>query len=712
MSQRVLVFDSDAAFAAGVRQNFERMGLAVDVANDGPSGLELASAHRPSLILLSIELPGMNGFLVCKKIKKMAELEHVPLVIMSSEVDQETFEQHKKLRTRANEYIRKPIEFPALMNVIKRYVQTGTAPANGANGYTNGAANGHSTGHAAGHTNGSSRPAPLSVKSVPSDAEAAALDIEEAFSMDDDVFILPDQDDGMHHAQNAEDVLAQTVVTPLPMALLSGEPEVQMQSATSDVASVRHNGRSTSTEPPALPGAAELAATVAAFVASTPPTAPLGGVLAREALRERDAFRSSASVRTPSPAPLGVRPPPHPPLESAAQAAAHAAEVDRLKREIAAAEEKAQAAERRSQFAEQRAASAEKALDTAKRSGGASSRELLDLREQLNRKDRELLEMREQVTARDKQLVEANDRGLSVERQLQDVRDSYSELQREFEKKLELINGLTADKETSRKRLDDTRARAERNEAKVKELSAALDELRALHQQELEELAHTHAQLEQALRAEHVAMLEQKQKQHAGEIETWAAKNAADATERARVHAAELNALKEQHAGQQAQLQRSFEESQKAAAAQAEQAKRSALDALREELSNAHREQLAKTEQQLSAVHKAEVDDLDQRLSALNDELVEHQSVVAKLTEQLSGTQLHLQQTEQVRVQLESELQNLTADRDQLSHQNSDLSDQLSVAEARIQRDSVLLDRLRQAMSQGLGLFDEHSSSN
>ena len=73
MSQRVLVFESDASFADEVKRNFERMGLAVDVAGDGPSGLELASARPPALILLAIELPGMNGFLVCKKIKKMAD---------------------------------------------------------------------------------------------------------------------------------------------------------------------------------------------------------------------------------------------------------------------------------------------------------------------------------------------------------------------------------------------------------------------------------------------------------------------------------------------------------------------------------------------------------------------------------------------------------------------------------------------------------------
>jgi len=81
MSQRILVFESDTAFAGEVKSNFERMGLMVDVAGDGPSGLELAAAHRPDLILLTIELPGMNGFLVCKKIKKTSELENVPLKV-------------------------------------------------------------------------------------------------------------------------------------------------------------------------------------------------------------------------------------------------------------------------------------------------------------------------------------------------------------------------------------------------------------------------------------------------------------------------------------------------------------------------------------------------------------------------------------------------------------------------------------------------------
>src|SRR5262249_37335081 len=109
-------------FANDVKSSFEKLGAQVDVASDGQSGLDIAQSKKPDLILLTIELPGMNGFLVCKKIKKTAELESVPLVILSSEVDEETFEQHKTLRTRADESIRKPIAFADLLERVKRLV--------------------------------------------------------------------------------------------------------------------------------------------------------------------------------------------------------------------------------------------------------------------------------------------------------------------------------------------------------------------------------------------------------------------------------------------------------------------------------------------------------------------------------------------------------------------------------------------------------------
>src|SRR5262245_36725852 len=119
---KVLVFESDPAFAGELRTELGRLGCTVQVVDDGNVGLQAPAADRPAMILLSIELSRMNGFSVCNKLKKDAQLKDIPLVIMSSESSEETFEQHRKLRTRAEEYIHKPIAFGELLQHLRNYV--------------------------------------------------------------------------------------------------------------------------------------------------------------------------------------------------------------------------------------------------------------------------------------------------------------------------------------------------------------------------------------------------------------------------------------------------------------------------------------------------------------------------------------------------------------------------------------------------------------
>src|SRR5262245_17317925 len=128
---KVLVFESDPSFAGELRTELGRMGCTVQVVDDGNYGLQVAASDRPDLILLSIELPRMNGFSVCNKLKKDVTLKEVPLIIMSSESSEETFEQHRKLRTRAEDYIHKPIAFGELVGHIRNFVPIDSGPVEG-----------------------------------------------------------------------------------------------------------------------------------------------------------------------------------------------------------------------------------------------------------------------------------------------------------------------------------------------------------------------------------------------------------------------------------------------------------------------------------------------------------------------------------------------------------------------------------------------------
>jgi CheY-like chemotaxis protein len=128
---KVLIFEHDAAFVNELRRELAKLGCAVTVVEDGDVGLVQAASDRPDLILLSIELPKTNGYSVCNKLKKDPRFTHVPLVILSTESTDETFEQHKKLRTRADDYVHKPIAFGALLPHLKPFLPTQGESVNG-----------------------------------------------------------------------------------------------------------------------------------------------------------------------------------------------------------------------------------------------------------------------------------------------------------------------------------------------------------------------------------------------------------------------------------------------------------------------------------------------------------------------------------------------------------------------------------------------------
>jgi len=116
MSQRIVLFESHVAFAEELREGFAALGIPLDVFDDPNVGVDSAAANPPSLILLTVELAQMNGFLVCKKIKKTPGIDATPLIILSSDPNaDEIFEQHKKLRTRADDYLKKPIDFETVL---------------------------------------------------------------------------------------------------------------------------------------------------------------------------------------------------------------------------------------------------------------------------------------------------------------------------------------------------------------------------------------------------------------------------------------------------------------------------------------------------------------------------------------------------------------------------------------------------------------------
>ena len=78
---RILVVDDDEIIRMLLRRLLERSGFVVEEADSGESAIECINAHVPDLILLDVIMPGIDGFVTCRKIKKMRGLKRCRLFL-------------------------------------------------------------------------------------------------------------------------------------------------------------------------------------------------------------------------------------------------------------------------------------------------------------------------------------------------------------------------------------------------------------------------------------------------------------------------------------------------------------------------------------------------------------------------------------------------------------------------------------------------------
>lgn len=114
----ILFIDAEQPFANQTADALRGRGFAVTILDDGKDGLDAAARDRPDLIVLCVELPKMSGYSICNKLKKDNDLKGIPLIITSKEATPETFAQHKKLKTRAEDYLIKPFSSDDLVEKI------------------------------------------------------------------------------------------------------------------------------------------------------------------------------------------------------------------------------------------------------------------------------------------------------------------------------------------------------------------------------------------------------------------------------------------------------------------------------------------------------------------------------------------------------------------------------------------------------------------
>jgi DNA-binding response OmpR family regulator len=114
MNSKILIVDDEKNIAELIRLYLEKEGYKTICAYDGNEAMSLFRQHNPSMVILDIMLPGMDGWQVCKEIRKGSE---TPIIMLTAKSD--TFDKVLGLELGADDYITKPFEAKELLARVK-----------------------------------------------------------------------------------------------------------------------------------------------------------------------------------------------------------------------------------------------------------------------------------------------------------------------------------------------------------------------------------------------------------------------------------------------------------------------------------------------------------------------------------------------------------------------------------------------------------------
>lgn len=111
----ILVVDDDSAIRDSERQILADNGFRVVEARDGAEALRAIDVEQPALILLDVQMPGIDGPTFARELR--ARLRRVPLVVLTGVADP----KREADRCNAEAYLRKPFDADELVRVVRRF---------------------------------------------------------------------------------------------------------------------------------------------------------------------------------------------------------------------------------------------------------------------------------------------------------------------------------------------------------------------------------------------------------------------------------------------------------------------------------------------------------------------------------------------------------------------------------------------------------------
>jgi class 3 adenylate cyclase len=118
----VLVVDDEEQNRMLLRDSLEAHGYEIEEAENGETALQRAAERPPDVVLLDVMMPGMDGFEVCRRLKKGAETASIPVLMVTALSDRK--ERMMGVAAGANDFLNKPVDLLDLTLRVRNAVHT------------------------------------------------------------------------------------------------------------------------------------------------------------------------------------------------------------------------------------------------------------------------------------------------------------------------------------------------------------------------------------------------------------------------------------------------------------------------------------------------------------------------------------------------------------------------------------------------------------
>jgi DNA-binding response OmpR family regulator len=128
---RILIIEDDRDIGLLIKHALEKDGgFVAAVAADGETGLLEARKRSPDLVILDLNLPGLDGLEVCRQLRKLSATPTIPIIMLTARIDES--DKISGLELGADDYVTKPFSVKELIarvrSVLRRSQQTASEP--------------------------------------------------------------------------------------------------------------------------------------------------------------------------------------------------------------------------------------------------------------------------------------------------------------------------------------------------------------------------------------------------------------------------------------------------------------------------------------------------------------------------------------------------------------------------------------------------------